>query len=123
MSSNEKSTTSSGKYAEENAISLLKKNGFQILTQNFRYGRYGEIDISAQKASLLIFVEVRSRNSYSHGGAAASVNSTKKKKIINTARFYLQQNDNLLPRDIVMRFDVIALHNGSMEWIEDAFRI
>ena len=47
-----------GRLGEEYAARLLEREGYRILSRNFRT-RYGEIDLIAQKGEILAFVEVK----------------------------------------------------------------
>lgn len=100
---------------------MLVENGFTIRARNFRYSRLGEIDIIASKEDLVVFMEVRARSSGDFGGAALSITSRKKRRIITTARFWVQQHYHELPRDMSMRFDVMAVSPEGSSWIQDAF--
>jgi len=68
-----------------------------------------------------VFVEVRLRRSASHGGAAASVNVTKQRRLVFAAQHYLNTLRSLPP----CRFDVLAIdgHGESerIEWLRSAF--
>ncbi len=65
----------------------------------------------------LVFVEVRSRRDTSFGGAAASVDATKQRRIVRAAQHYLRQLSALPP----CRFDVVAIDGDRIEWIPAAF--
>lgn len=52
--------TSVGKIGEDKAAGYLAKNGYRIRERNYRC-RFGEIDIVAEKAEYIVFVEVKSR--------------------------------------------------------------
>ncbi len=64
---------------------------------------------------------MRYRKNHYHGGAAASVDIRKQKKIIVTAHYFLQQ----YPHYTNARFDVIAIQGESQQinWIKDAFQV
>lgn len=72
---------------------------------------------------ILVFVEVRYRQSADYGGAAASVTRTKRTKIIRTAKRFLQQH----PRYAAWpcRFDVVAVTGQTtalnINWLRSAF--
>ncbi|ABV33233.1 MULTISPECIES: YraN family protein [Pseudothermotoga] len=51
------------KEAEEKASRYLRHKGFKILARNYRT-RFGEIDIIARYRGYLVFVEVKSGNSF-----------------------------------------------------------
>lgn len=108
-----------GNIAEEQACKYLLKQGLKLLTRNFRC-KLGEIDLIMQDNNELVFVEVRCRKNNNFGTSAESVTSSKQKKLLRAAEYYLSQmNDN----DRLCRFDVIAITSGSntLEWIKDAF--
>lgn len=79
----------------------LKRQGFEIVTTNYR-SKYGEIDIIAREGGDLVFVEVRSRRTDELVYPGESVDRRKQSKIVRTAQHYLAAN-NL---DVDCRFDV-----------------
>ena len=107
---------------EKQAIAYLQAAGLKLETKNY-HCRMGEIDLIMSDNDTLIFVEVRYRNVTNYGDSAASVNRQKQRKIINTAKYYLQEN-NLYDKRFC-RFDVIAFdnieNNINVEWIPNAF--
>jgi putative endonuclease len=52
-----------------------------------------------------------------HGGAAASIGATKRRRILFAARHYLVR----LPAWPPCRFDVVTLEGGRLEWLQAAF--
>ncbi|NBY71565.1 MAG: YraN family protein [Betaproteobacteria bacterium] len=113
-------TKFSGDQAEARACRHLEKHGLQLIAKNYRTpGRGGgEIDlIMRQTDGTLVFVEVRSRSASSHGGAAASITPTKIRRIIFAARHYLMR----LPQTPPCRFDVVAIEEDHLNWIQGAF--
>jgi putative endonuclease len=54
------SNDATGRAAEARAIAYLEANGYRIIAQRYRT-RYGEIDIIAQRAEVLHFIEVKQR--------------------------------------------------------------
>ena len=107
-----------GTLAENSACAFLEAQGFTIVTRNF-LRRVGELDIVARAADLLIVVEVRTRASDRFGGAAASIGRAKQRRIAATAALLLQRHAEL--RRCRVRFDVIVVRDGSIEWIRHAF--
>ena len=98
----------------------LQRANLRLLERNYRTpGRGGgEIDlIMRAQDGTLVFVEVRQRRSASHGGAGASVNSTKQRRIVFAARHYLMRLRTPPP----CRFDVVLLESGGIEWLQAAF--
>lgn len=111
--------TASGAAAEDLAGAYLAAQGLQPVARNYRC-RFGEIDLIVRDAETLVFVEVRLRASQRFGGARASIDGAKQRKLIAAASHYLSQHDSARP----CRFDVILLDRlepGRIEWIKDAF--
>ena len=112
-----------GSDAEHQAEQFLEKQGLKLIARNYR-SRLGEIDLIMQNNSTLVFVEVRKRTHHKYGGAAASVDFRKQRKLIQTARFWLANNYRYQSHSC--RFDVIAIEsNGEIPgciWYKDAFR-
>lgn len=105
-----------GKEAENHAASFLQSQGLRLVTRNYRC-RMGEIDLIMEHGGILVFVEVRLRRSTSFGGASASINGHKQRKLIHAAQHYLQQQAKQPP----CRFDALLLDGLKIEWIKDAF--
>ncbi|WP_054958651.1 YraN family protein [Paenibacillus dakarensis] len=113
-----------GAAAEEAAAQHLIQNGYRILDRNWRC-RTGELDIVAEKDSVLVIVEVRSRSGSSNFGTPSeSVDRRKMQQVRSTAEHYLHVKKQY-GRPI--RFDVIAvmlnaeLTTASIEHIPNAF--
>ncbi|MFA6097003.1 MAG: YraN family protein [Candidatus Paceibacterota bacterium] len=98
-----------GNLGESIACDFLKKEGYAIVEKNYQK-RIGEIDIIARRNDILHFVEVKTRSDSSlemFGLPQDAVNAQKKRKIIRTALYYLQEN--LFPEDTSWQIDVIAI--------------
>lgn len=111
-----------GNAGEEKAVAFLEDEGFTVLKRNFRFGKRGEIDIIALKENLLIFVEVKLRRGKTYGGALYSISKSKIKRLKRVAEYFLDSNREYLAREIICRFDLIALENDEMLWHRDIFR-
>ncbi|CAM5213438.1 hypothetical protein CDEF62S_05777 [Castellaniella defragrans] len=111
-----------GHAAEQRASEFLQARGLCILAANLRC-RAGEIDLVARDAGVLVFIEVRQRDSPQFGGAAASVNRPKQARLIRTARYFLPRlaRHCFEGRTPPCRFDVVAQEGAEMRWIRDAF--
>lgn len=107
-----------GTLAENSACAFLEDQGFTIVTRNF-LRRIGELDVVARAGDLLVVAEVRTRGSERFGGAAASVTRPKQRRIAATTSLLLQQYREL--RDCRVRFDVIVVRDGKIEWLKQAF--
>lgn len=112
-----------GDAGEEYAVNYLKKHGCKILARNFRK-RYGELDIVAQKAEYVIFVEVKTRRLNTLAQPYEAVDRKKRQRLIKTALAYLTENNI----DSFCRFDVCEVFTDadtlavkSINYIEDAF--
>ena len=112
-----------GLRAENAAAAYLQAHGARILLRNYRC-RCGELDIVAQLAgSELAIIEVRTRASQVYGGAAASVDAGKRRRLIRAANRLLQQRRDLA--QLRVRFDVMVVSDpfgdARIEWIKHAF--
>lgn len=112
-----------GDAAEARALAHLQGHGLRLVERNYRVARGpsargGEIDlILRDRDGTLVFVEVRSRRSAAHGGAAASIGATKLARLRLAARHYLRR----LAVPPPCRFDVVAIDGDGIEWIQAAF--
>lgn len=113
---------SDGKRYESTAARWLSQRGLRILDRNFRT-RYGELDIIALDQGCVVFVEVRSRSHARFGGAAASVDHRKQKRLLRTAEAFLQRHPQWANHPC--RFDVVAYElqqaDTAPRWIRGAF--
>jgi putative endonuclease len=95
-----------GKLGEELAEAFLSERDYRIIERNWRC-RTGELDIIAEKANKLIFVEVRTRRpSGRFGSAKESVDYRKQLKVKETAQFYLHRFQKY---EQSIQFDVITV--------------
>lgn len=112
-------TKAKGDAAEDAALAYLQAAGLKLLERNYRTpGRGGgEIDLIMRDLDgTLVFVEVRQRSGTLHGGAAASISATKRKRIVFAARFYLMR----MTRPPACRFDVVLVE-AQITWLKAAF--
>lgn len=100
-----------GAFGETLAREFLEQQGYEFIDANF-VRRVGEIDLvmrtppDGQGMSTTVFVEVRYRSSRAFGGALASIDWRKQRKIVRAANAWLQQHDCYTTP---ARIDVIAL--------------
>ena len=94
-----------GRSSEAVAARFLRKQGYRILTLNYR-NRMGEIDIVAEEGDTLVFVEVKARRNPDLENPKAAVTLRKQKKIAMVAQAYLKAGDHHNRR---VRFDVVAI--------------
>ena len=93
--------------AESRAAALLIAKGFRILARRWR-SPVGEIDIIARRRHLLLFVEVKARETLDD--AAWSVTERQRFRIVAAAEAWLARNADDRIRDI--RFDAILVAPG-----------
>ncbi len=124
MASGQLTTKGKGDAAEELALRHMQQAGRTLLVRNYRTpGRGGrEIDLILRDLDgTLVFSEVCQRASTSHCGAAASVGTTKQRRIIFAARHCLMRISPLPP----CRFDVVSVNGDGrevrIEWLRAAF--
>ena len=113
-----------GLLGEEVALEYLLARGLKLVLRNYRC-KLGEIDLVMRDDRTLVLVEVRCRASNDYGGAAASVDWQKQRKLIKTGEHLLMKRSDL--RRFPVRFDVIAIATGAstpqIEWIKSAFTL
>lgn len=109
-----------GKLGEELAVGFLKQNGYSILQTNWIFQK-AEIDIIAQKGTILAIIEVKTRSSVDFGLPQDFVKPKKIQLLVKAVNEYVISND----LDCDIRFDIIAISkeekNFKIEHIEDAF--
>ena len=109
-----------GKKGEDLAVEYLKQNGYKILDRNWTFQK-AEIDIIAEKESILAVIEVKTRSSLSFGLPQDFVKPKKIQLLVKAVNAYI--NDRKI--DIEVRFDIIAIHKKkesfAIEHITDAF--
>ncbi len=108
---------------EDLALEHLKKHGLKLFKRN-HLCKGGEIDLVMLDRATLVLIEVRFRRDRSHGGAAASVTSIKRQRIVMAARHLLKTQREL--QKYRARFDLVAIelddqHQPQIEWIKNAF--
>ena len=94
-----------GRTGERLAAEELSRRGYHILEKNFRCS-YGEIDLVAEDAQDLIFVEVKTRRGSAYGLPEEAVTLRKQRKIVQVASYYL---DLHTCSERSWRIDVVAV--------------
>lgn len=95
-----------GDIGEVTAIRYLQKHKYSIKTTNFKYGRFWEIDIIAQKDNMTYFIEVKYRQNLRFGYPEESISKQKMHKCIRTIEYYCLKNRLSLEH---IQFDVISI--------------
>ncbi|WP_151981113.1 YraN family protein [Acinetobacter guerrae] len=125
-----------GQWAEQQALRILQKQGFQLVKQNF-HSRFGELDLIVERGNELIFVEVKARSMGSYGQASEMIRPSQQRKIIRTAEYFLICHPAY--EQFYCRFDVICFDfpqkiaktvqqdfsklRYDQQWIENAFTL
>lgn len=87
----------------------LMQQGFHIIATNWRKGRH-ELDIIAQEAEVLVFVEVRTRLANAKVPGYWSINAKKRRALTAAVRIYRQE----LSRPVhTWRLDVVEIRYRS----------
>lgn len=112
-----------GDAAEAAALRLLLDAGLTQVAANANY-RGGELDLVMLDRDTLVFVEVRYRRSNAFGGGAASVDASKRRKLVVAAQQFLAGHPRYA--NAPCRFDVIEASGDDaaprIDWLKDAFR-
>ena len=107
-----------GQDAEALAAAALAAEGWVILAQRYRT-EAGEIDLIAERAGLLAFIEVKARPSLAE--AAFALGPRQRARLIAAAEAWLADNPG--HGSAGMRFDVMLVAaDGTIRRIADAFR-
>lgn len=106
-----------GSIGEEYALKYLKSKKYKIIEHNYK-NHLGEIDIIAKQKDVIVFVEVKARQTLSFGRPAEAVNKQKQNKIRSVASLYLIKNKLM---NLLCRFDVIEVVGEELNHIENAF--
>jgi len=111
-----------GAAAEAAARAMLEDAGLAWLASNVNY-RFGELDLVMRDGDTVVFVEVRYRSSDRFGGAAASVDFRKRRRLVLAARAWLAGRRGLA--DAGCRFDVVTVQGEDLhcDWIPNAFSL
>ncbi len=108
-----------GLSGEDQAAAYLEKQGLAVIERHFQT-RWGEIDLICRHRDNWIFVEVKARTRAARPSALDAVNTTKRKKLVNAALMYMKKH-RLEGEN--MRFDVISIEAGRIEWLPAAYDV
>ncbi len=114
-----KNTHLIGNKGEDLACEFLREKKLKIVERNFRT-RFGEIDIICKDRKMIVFVEVKAKNTDNFGRPYEMVTDKKKQKIIATAKNYLMES-KLNPEKCDWRIDIISISKGKeIKWLKNA---
>ena len=109
-----------GNAAEDAALAFLRDAGLELLARNVRYP-FGELDLVMREGVTVAFVEVRFRRGAGFGGAAASVDWKKQRKLARAAQAWL--GAHRAHAQAPCRFDVVAVSPAGCDWLRAAFTL
>jgi len=105
-----------GAQAEAAVVRYLKANGFTIRDQNWK-NRWGEIDIVAEKNSIMHFVEVKYRQSDEQGSGFDYITPTKLRQMGFAANMWVESNG--WTGEYVLSAAQVAGNKYEVEFIEN----
>ena len=94
-----------GERGEVAAARYLRRKGYTIVARQAREG-YGELDLVAVDHGVVVFVEVKTRQSDLAGHPAEAVDLDKQRRLTRAALAFLRRHHLL---DHPVRFDVVAV--------------
>jgi putative endonuclease len=94
-----------GIQGEQMACEALERLGYAIVERRYR-SRFGEIDIVANDAGTVVFVEVKTKTSGSFGDPVEEVTTQKQRQIVSMGQEYYSFR---CTRDTQCRFDVVGV--------------
>lgn len=94
-----------GNKGEELAIQFLKQRSYAVIDQNWRHEKL-ELDLVCRdENTLLVFLEVKTRQSKYYGNPEDAVSAKKAQNLLDAVEIYLEEKG----LDEEFRFDVIAI--------------
>ncbi len=110
-----------GRKGEELAKQHLEAVGYEILDENWRFGK-AEVDLIAYLDKTIIFVEVKTRTGNAFGEPEDFVDAAKQALLVSAADEFIE----LMGFNGEARFDIIAIlfdqqGNYRLNHIQDAF--
>ncbi|MEC8063914.1 MAG: YraN family protein [Pseudomonadota bacterium] len=109
-----------GKIYENKTLDIYLRLGYEKIASSY-FSSYGEIDVIVRSKSFeLVFIEVKARSEEAFIQGLASISQKKQKRILYTAKKFLQETTVLYQS---CRFDVVIVDITTDELfcIQDAF--
>jgi putative endonuclease len=96
-----------GRRGEDLAHRYLRKRGFIVVARNYRLpSGDAEADLIAWDGEMLVFVEVKSRETADFGPPDRAIGEEKRKHMLRIAREYTRKTETKWDR---IRFDVVSI--------------
>ncbi len=96
---------SKGKKGENRALEFFQNKGYRLLERNWRYGRT-EVDLILAKGTLCLLVEVKYRETQTHGLPEEGIGPKKIKDLMLAAENFWDEN----PQYERLRIDVLSIY-------------
>ncbi len=97
----------------------MTQQGLRVVDRHYRQ-KWGEIDLICRDRDTWVFVEVKTRLHISQPSAIDAITPRKRQRIIRAAMSYMKWKRL---EGSSMRFDVVLIEAGQIEWIRDAFEL
>jgi putative endonuclease len=107
-----------GARAERRAALWYRLRGYRLLDRNAWVAGY-ELDIVARRGRRLVFCEVKEKGGERFGHPLEMVDAEKQRRLRRAAEAWLERHPEARGLDI--SFDVIAVRNGRLERLAEAF--
>ena len=106
-----------GHIAEWVCTNYLRTKGYSIIARRFKT-KVGEVDIIARRRDVLVFVEVKFRQTTDE--AIRAVTPASQKRIGRAAQAFIARNGDA--QSLGVRYDVIAMGRWRLVHLRDAWR-
>jgi putative endonuclease len=103
---------------EQRALRHYRLRGYRILGTNVWIGGY-ELDLVVRRGCRVAFVEVKAKGGAGRGDPLEMVTEEKQRRLRLAAEAWLAAHPEL--SRLEARFDVVAIRDGRLERVADAF--
>ena len=107
-----------GKRAEQRALWWYRLHGYRILAANEWVAGY-ELDLIVRRGRRLVFCEVKEKRGPAYGDPLEMVDAEKERRLRWAADAWLERHPQ--PEGLDVSFDVMAIQNGRLQRIAEAF--
>ena len=112
------STSAAGRAAERRALWHYRLRGYRVLDRNVWTGG-NELDLVVRRGRKLAFVEVKAKGGDRYGDPLEMVSEEKRRRLRRAAEAWLAAHPEAV--ELEVRFDVIALLEGRLARLTNAF--